>query len=124
MPDAGRRRLLLPGRRHGRSRLRRPLVHPRLHYSFDYAVSVREVRAIIDDYCRRPAADFAFADYGFPLDEAEQRRRWVVKSLLRADGVDLAAYRARFGTDLAADLPHLGDLVARGWAARPTTRSR
>ena len=29
-----------------------------LHYSFDYAVDMREIRGIIDDYVSRPAADF------------------------------------------------------------------
>ncbi|MEV6969928.1 STM4012 family radical SAM protein [Hamadaea sp. NPDC051192] len=88
-----------------------------LHYSFDYAVSVREVRGIIDDYVRRPAGDFAYAEVGFALDGAEQRLRWLVKSLLRADGADADAYRAQFGTELVADHPHLAAIEVRGWAA-------
>ncbi|MBB5869009.1 oxygen-independent coproporphyrinogen-3 oxidase [Allocatelliglobosispora scoriae] len=88
-----------------------------LHYSFDYAVSVGEVRAIIDDYLRRPPADFGFAEFGFRLDADEQRLRWLVKSLLRAEGADVRAYAARFGTGLLADFPHLAKLTERGWAA-------
>ncbi|MEV4417144.1 STM4012 family radical SAM protein [Catellatospora sp. NPDC049609] len=88
-----------------------------LHYSFDYAVSVREVRAIVDDYLSRPAADFGHAEFGFALDGAEQRLRWLVKSLLRADGVDLAGYAARFGGAVEHDFPHLAELGDRGWAA-------
>jgi oxygen-independent coproporphyrinogen-3 oxidase len=87
-----------------------------LHYSFDYAVGVRGVRAIIDDYIDRDPADFAYAEYGFPLDGAEQRRRWLVKTLLRTDGVTLADYAARFGTALTDDFPQLDQLVERGWA--------
>lgn len=87
-----------------------------LHYSFDYAVSVREVRAIIDDYLSRPAGDFAYAEFGFALDGAEQRLRWLVKSLLRAEGVDLAAYEKRFGATVDDDFPHLVRLHDRGWA--------
>ena len=87
-----------------------------LHYSFDYAVGVREVRAIIDDYIDRPAEDFSFAECGFPLDDAEQRLRWLVKSLLRAEGVDLRAYEQRFGTGLEDDFSRLAALVERGWA--------
>ncbi|MEV0459970.1 STM4012 family radical SAM protein [Catellatospora methionotrophica] len=87
-----------------------------LHYSFDYAVSVREVRAIIDDYVSRPAADFAHAEFGFALDGGEQRLRWLVKSLLRAEGVDLPGYVARFGSTVDADFPHLAELADRGWA--------
>jgi oxygen-independent coproporphyrinogen-3 oxidase len=87
-----------------------------LHYSFDYAVSVREVRGIIEDYLARPAVDFSFAEYGFPLDDTEQRLRWLVKSLLRAEGVDLISYERRFGTGLEGDFPRLAQLVERGWA--------
>lgn len=91
-----------------------------LHYSFDYAVSVRGVRAVIDDYLRRPAGDFGHAEVGFYLDDAEQRRRWLVKTLLHADGVDLATFRARF----AADVPPLDELAGRGWLAREPHRIR
>ncbi|WBB76060.1 STM4012 family radical SAM protein [Micromonospora sp. WMMD1128] len=87
-----------------------------LHYSFDYAVSVTQVRAVLDDYLARPAADFAHAEFGFRLDGAEQRRRWLLTSLLRAEGVDAAAYRARFGRPPSEDFPQLGRLVERGWA--------
>jgi oxygen-independent coproporphyrinogen-3 oxidase len=87
-----------------------------LHYSFDYAVSVREVRGIIEDYLARPAEDFARAEYGFRLDDGEQRLRWLVKSLLRAEGVDPLGYARRFGSALDGDFPRLAELVARGWA--------
>ncbi|MET8149195.1 STM4012 family radical SAM protein [Actinoplanes sp. NPDC049668] len=86
-----------------------------LHYSFDYAVAVSEVRAVLDDYLSRPADDFRYAEIGFRLDAVEQRRRWLLKSLLRAEGVDPGAYRARFGTAHDADFPQLGELVDRGW---------
>ena len=86
-----------------------------LHYSFDYAVSVGGVRAVIDDYLARPAGDFAHAEVGFALDESERRRRWLVKTLLRADGVDRTAWRARFGADVTEHVPALAQLRERGW---------
>jgi coproporphyrinogen III oxidase-like Fe-S oxidoreductase len=86
-----------------------------LHYSFDYAVGIGQVRAIIEDYLSRPADDFRLAEVGFRLDDAEQRRRWLVKSLLRTEGVDRAAYTARFGTAVDADFPQLAQLAGRGW---------
>ncbi|MGI5182046.1 STM4012 family radical SAM protein [Dactylosporangium sp. CA-152071] len=85
-----------------------------LHYSFDYAVSVRQVRGILDDYLARPAEDFDVAEVGFVLDGTEQRRRWLLKSLLRAPGVEPAAYRARFGTGVDDDFPALGLLRDSG----------
>ncbi len=86
-----------------------------LHYSFDYAVGIGEVRGIIDDYLARPVSDFAFAEHGFALDENEQRLRWLLKSLLRAEGADAAAYADRFGSPLAGDFAHLSELERRGW---------
>ena len=86
-----------------------------LHYSFDYAVGVSGVRGIIDDYVRRPAGDFGYAEVGFRLDGTEQRRRWLVKTLLRAEGTDLAGYAARFGSALLDDFPQLDGLAERGW---------
>ncbi|MET7747539.1 STM4012 family radical SAM protein [Micromonospora sp. NPDC005367] len=93
-----------------------------LHYSFDYAVSVSQVRAVLDDYLARPADDFGYAEFGFHLDGAEQRRRWLLKSLLRAEGVDAAAYQARFSRPPADDFPQLARLVERGWATEDGPR--
>ncbi|MEO3923268.1 STM4012 family radical SAM protein [Micromonosporaceae bacterium B7E4] len=86
-----------------------------LHYSFDYAVGVRHVRSIIEDYLRRPATDFDVAEVGFRLDPVEQRRRWLVKSLLRAEGFDPADYLDRFGSRVDDDFPQLDRLAERGW---------
>jgi oxygen-independent coproporphyrinogen-3 oxidase len=86
-----------------------------LHYSFDYAVGVRQVRAIIDDYLRRPAGDFEVAEVGFRLDDAERRRRWLVTSLLRAEGFRPADYRDRFGAPVEEDFAELAELADRGW---------
>jgi coproporphyrinogen III oxidase-like Fe-S oxidoreductase len=87
-----------------------------LHYSFDYAVSVPQVRAVLEDYLSRPGEDFGYAEHGFTLDGTEQRRRWLLKSLLRAEGVDGAAYLARFGSSPEQDFPQLAALADRGWA--------
>ncbi|NEB90908.1 STM4012 family radical SAM protein [Streptomyces bauhiniae] len=88
-----------------------------LHYSFDYAVGMHEIRAIIDDYTARPAADFAYAEYGHPMTGDEARRRHLLQSLLQADGLPVADYRARFGgrtpaEDFPAELARFADL---GW---------
>ena len=93
-----------------------------LHYSSEWAVGARGVRDIIDRWVRRSDDDFAIADYGIRLDADEQRRRWLILSLFSADGLDLAAYRARFGGDAHAHFPELAELPARGLAAvTPTT---
>ncbi|MFF9392209.1 STM4012 family radical SAM protein [Streptomyces griseoluteus] len=88
-----------------------------LHYSFDYAVGMHEIRAIIDDYTVRPAADFAHAEYGRRMTGDEPRRRHLLQSLLQADGLAVADYRARFGgrtpaEDFPAELARFAD---QGW---------
>ncbi|MGW1559961.1 STM4012 family radical SAM protein [Streptomyces sp. NPDC002144] len=87
-----------------------------LHYSFDYAVGMHEIRGIIDDYVR--ADDFAHAEVGYRMDADEARRRHLLQSLLQAEGLEAADYRARFGSspgdDFAAELE---ELAGRGWLA-------
>jgi oxygen-independent coproporphyrinogen-3 oxidase len=87
-----------------------------LHYSSEWAVGRGTVRAILEDYSARDARAFARADYGCHLDEAEQKRRYVIKSLLRIDGLDEDAYRARFGAEAMEDFPCLEELVEEGAA--------
>lgn len=81
-----------------------------LHYSTEYAVGQGGVRLIIENFNQRTQADFAEADYGAVLDQTEQKRRFVIKSLLRSEGVSPASYRRLFGSYLDADFPELGEL--------------
>ncbi|MFF7384754.1 STM4012 family radical SAM protein [Streptomyces griseoluteus] len=88
-----------------------------LHYSFDYAVGMHQIREIIDDYVTRPGADFAHAEYGHEMTGDEARRRHLLQSLLQADGLVVGDYRARFGGrtpagDFPAELARFADL---GW---------
>ncbi|MFJ6440550.1 STM4012 family radical SAM protein [Streptomyces sp. NPDC091649] len=85
-----------------------------LHYSFDYAVDMREIRSIIDRFTA--AEDFSRAEAGRYVDVDEARRRHLLQSLLQAAGMPVADYRARFGTDPVADFPaELAGFAARGW---------
>ncbi|NLU64805.1 coproporphyrinogen III oxidase family protein [Rhodococcus sp. HNM0563] len=85
-----------------------------LHYSFDYAVGIPAVRTILDEYSA--TTDFTAATVGARLDDQEQRRRWLIKTLLRTEGMRTADYTGRFGTDPLVDIPELGALTARGWS--------
>jgi oxygen-independent coproporphyrinogen III oxidase len=82
-----------------------------LHYSSAYAVRAAGVRAIIDDYVSRPDASFSLADHGFRLGPEDQRRRFVIQSLLSGEGLSFDDYALRFGTDVRADLPQLSLLT-------------
>lgn len=89
------------------------------HYSFDYAVGVGAVRSILADYVDRSGADFARAEVGFDLDDDERRRRHLLQSLLRTEGMDAAAYADRFGSRPEEDFSGvLATLDGRGWLER------
>ncbi|MYU52732.1 MULTISPECIES: STM4012 family radical SAM protein [Streptomyces] len=87
-----------------------------LHYSFDYAVHMNRIRSIIDDYISRPAADFARAEHGRYMTEDDARRRHLLQSVLQAEGMPTADYRARFGSSPADDFPvELARFAELGW---------
>ncbi|MFD3488451.1 STM4012 family radical SAM protein [Streptomyces sp. NPDC058665] len=86
----------------------------RLHYSFDYAVGMREIRNIIDDYTA--TEDFSRAEVGRAVDPDEARRRHLLQSLLQAEGMELDEYRARFGSLPGDDFPaELTRFAGLGW---------
>jgi oxygen-independent coproporphyrinogen-3 oxidase len=95
----------------------------RLHYSHDYAVELRHVRGVLAAYL--DADDLGVARFGFRLDGDEQRRRWLLRTLLVVDGVDLPSYAARFGGARPEDdFPELAELLERGWAQSSPDRFR
>lgn len=85
-----------------------------LHYSSHYAVERGATQSIIEAYLAQDEAAFAMANYGFVLSLDEQQRRFVIQSLLTEPGLELAAYRQRFGSDCLLDLPQLHELEALG----------
>jgi oxygen-independent coproporphyrinogen-3 oxidase len=92
----------------------------RLHYSFDYAVDMRQIRTLVDDYVSRPATDFGHAEHGRVIDEDEARRRHLLQSLLQAEGLPVADYTTRFGAPPHTHFPdELARFAARGWLADP-----
>lgn len=82
-----------------------------LHYSGDYAVGRGATRQIVETFAAEDAAQLATVRYGVLLDDAEQRRRYLIKSLLRVEGLDAVAYRERFGSDFLFDWPQLEELA-------------
>lgn len=82
-----------------------------LHYSSEYALGRTGVWDIISASNRRTREQFAYADYGCELNGEEQKRRYVLKSLLRCEGLDLVAFRGCFGSEAVTDIPQLLELV-------------
>lgn len=93
-----------------------------LHYATEYAVRAPGIREILADYIARPDEAFDWANYGFYLGPEEQRRRFVIQSLLWGEGLELAAYCNRFGTNAFEDLPELEELEPLGLAQRGPER--
>lgn len=89
-----------------------------LHYANEYAVGAHGVRAILDAYSARPSGAFGVADHGRRLGPEDQRRRFVIQSLLQRDGLCSASYSRRFSADPADDLPELAGLETLGLAVR------
>jgi oxygen-independent coproporphyrinogen-3 oxidase len=88
----------------------------RLHYSSEYAVGRHGILDIVHEYLHRTPQAHDLITYGFQLDTDEQRRRYLLKSLLHAPGLSLAGYRAFFGTDALTDYPLLLEFAALGLA--------
>ncbi len=89
-----------------------------LHYSTDYAVSQTGVKAILGDYLKRQPSEFAAAHHGIMLSVEEQKRRFVILSLLQRSGLDCISYSRRFETNAFADMTELNELECAGLAMR------
>ena len=81
-----------------------------VHYSSDYAVSRGSTTQIVEDFIAHGAGQ-THALHGIELSSAEQQRRYLIKSLLRADGLERASYLGRFGSDVLIDWPELAELA-------------
>ncbi len=90
-----------------------------VHYSSEYAVGRSAIKSIIEAYSG--TEDFSKIRYGIQLSETEKRRRYVIKSILNIEGLDKAAYVARFGSQAEEDIPELGVLLAQGYLTETST---
>ena len=88
-----------------------------LHYSLDYAVRPKGVKGIIADYLARTRDELAHAEHGFALDSDEQRRRYLLQSILNTEGLEVSRYLSRFGTDPADDFAELHTFAELGLLA-------
>lgn len=95
-----------------------------LHYSTRYAVDQSAVRSVVEEFVGRTTESFGFADYGFRLDDEDQRRRYVIVSLLLREGLSRSDYAKRFGGDPLHDLPELTELERSELATFSTDRIR
>lgn len=85
-----------------------------VHYSSDYAVSRRGVLSVINRYSGQTDQSFLWANHGVMLSEEERRRRYILKSVLRVDGLDLQRFQELFGISAFDAAPELSTLSACG----------
>jgi oxygen-independent coproporphyrinogen-3 oxidase len=86
-----------------------------LHYSEDWAVGNASIRDIVGAWIERSDASFSVARHGIELDGDEQRRRWLIQSLLQREGLSLAEYQRRFASSAWEDFAdELEQLCAHG----------
>lgn len=93
-----------------------------VHYSNEYAVGRAGIDAILSGYVQRESGWFAEAHYGDQLPAEDQRRRYLLLSLLQREGISRASYRSRFGEDVVEQFPQLLELEAAELAARTAER--
>lgn len=86
----------------------------RIHYSSEYAVGRKGVIDIIDNYTRETEEGFSLARYGICLSEEEQKRRYMIKSLLHGEGLSAPRYRKIFFADVFTEFPELSLLIDAG----------
>ena len=95
-----------------------------VHYSTEYAVSKPDVAEIISKYVAKERTDFMTTSYGIRLSEDDKRRRYLIKSLLKAQGLERAHYRALYGTDVYSDYPELSILTEMALMSEDVDRLR
>lgn len=88
-----------------------------LHYSSEYAVARGNIKNIINDYIAKSSTDFEYIDYGIELPAEEQKRRFVIKSILHASALDMSRYESLYGNKLLSDFPQLDTLLQNKLAA-------
>ena len=89
----------------------------KLHYSNEYAVACNGIHGIIESFIKSSPLRYNVADFGFCLSTDEERCRFVIKSILRADGLDLGSYQQRFRRSVFDDFPQLDELSSEGLAS-------
>ena len=86
------------------------------HYSSDYAVNRQSIIEIIKNYNQLSIEALNQVNYGIQLNQDEQRRRYVLLSLLQCEGLSRLAYQQQFGQDVLIHFPQLNELISENLA--------
>jgi len=92
------------------------------HYSTDFAVSRASVMAVLAAYVQKTKAAFGQASNGIELTVADQQLRYLLKSLLRTEGLDRTRFRSLYAADPLEVFPTLKTLENSGLITCDATR--
>lgn len=81
-----------------------------LHYSSRYAVDQKSIGQIIDAFISQSDDAFRIADYGIELSVLEQRRRFLIISILLTQGLSRNQFRDFFDVDVLDEFPQIHEL--------------
>lgn len=84
-----------------------------VHYATPFAVGQAAIRSRVEEWFHSTSDDFSFARHGFLLGVPEQRRRYLMLSLLEGS-LCRASYRQRFGQDVCVHFPELREAIELG----------
>lgn len=85
-----------------------------LHFCTPYAITGKDCRSQLEQFMN--TKDFSPITHGILLSEEEQKRRYVIRSLLIRPGLNLGRYQEIFGTSAMVDFVLLGDWTNQGYA--------
>jgi oxygen-independent coproporphyrinogen III oxidase len=89
------------------------------HYSMRYAVGQKPVQAILREFIQSSSESFAVADYGIELTVDDQKRRYLIQSLLQMQGLSFCDYERRFNSSALLDFgAELSEFIELGLLER------
>jgi oxygen-independent coproporphyrinogen-3 oxidase len=94
-----------------------------IHYASPFAVGQHAIRDRIGAWIEQPRDAYRFATHGIRLGHEEQRRRYLILSLLDR-GLVRESYAERFGEDVLATFPELHEAIDCGLVTLDATELR
>ena len=85
-----------------------------LHFCTPYAVKQSHCMAVLKEYMEK--TNFLQVDFGYILNEDEQKRRYTIKHILFGTGIDKSDYQSHFGTWPEQDFPVITEWIQEGYA--------
>src|SRR5688572_27955389 len=87
-----------------------------VHYSTEYGVGRKGVKNIINASVQETDDAFGQVHYGIQLPSHDQKRRYVIKSALHGNGLDLDCDNHRFVANALDEFPEPYQLLEAGMA--------